>query len=122
MDPVRVATWNRARRDAGGQPTALTFEWPMTDRPHQFEARLIPEPSADGAITTVLAITRDVTVELRGPACRLRREGPRQRPGPGRVGRRHQPRRHGEQAGGGRARGAVPLGRGQRPGSASRMP
>jgi PAS domain S-box-containing protein len=43
-----------------GQPASIETSYPVSD-PSLFEARLVPETTADGSIPTVLVISRDIT-------------------------------------------------------------
>ncbi len=63
-----AATWNAAlsRVVADGRGEELGFEYPTPAGARHFETRFIPESGDDGALRTVLTLTRDVTERVRG--------------------------------------------------------
>lgn len=62
-----VALIERACREviASGQPRTVESEWTTPDGPRWYESRILPEFAPDGAVETLLLLTRDVTEQRR---------------------------------------------------------
>ncbi len=67
MSADLVSLWGAALTEvfATGQPTHIMFDFPAAAGIQHCDADLVPEIGPDGAVTTVLAITRDVTDRVR---------------------------------------------------------
>lgn len=60
-----VELWHAAiDRAFTGEPAVLQFEWQGSDAVQTFAAEILPERDEQGAIHTVLGITRDITAEV----------------------------------------------------------
>lgn len=63
VSPEPGEPWETALRRtfATGRPEQLEFAFPAADGTHHFDCRLVPERGPGGAVTSVLAVARDVT-------------------------------------------------------------
>lgn len=71
-----IAQWDTALAEvfATGQPARIQFAFPTVAGTQYYAAELVPEHSPDGTVTTVLAVTREVTERVRAEALIAARE------------------------------------------------
>lgn len=63
MPEQLVDQWDAALANvfATGQPARIQFAFPAATGVQHYDAELVPEPGPDGAVTTIISVTRDVT-------------------------------------------------------------